>query len=101
MDTAWQRVEFQGGVRHGNGRKEHFAALVPELKVRDDNRRVLGRTLHFTMNDGAARAIEIRPLSETGFHLGTGLYPGFDGHWNGEWRGRHADLGLTEEASFL
>ena len=31
-------------------------------------------------------------LSATGFHLGAGLYFGFDGHWHGEWRGRsHVD----------
>lgn len=86
--TAWQRVEFQGGVEHPDGAKEHFAALVPDLKVRDDNRRVLGGTLRFTMGDGSARDIEIATVSDTGFHLGTGLYHGFDGHWHGEWRGR-------------
>jgi hypothetical protein len=84
---SWQRVEFQGGVEHANGRKEHFAALVPRLAVRDDNRRVERGTLHFTMPDGSARDIEINASSPTGFHLGTGLYHGFDGHWHGQWRG--------------
>jgi len=84
---TWQRVEFQGGVEHANGRKEQFAALVPRLAVRDDNRRVERGTLHFTMADGSARDIEITAVSATGFHLGTGLYHGFDGHWHGQWRG--------------
>ena len=27
-------------------------------------------------------------LGDTGFHLGAGLYHGFDGHYHGQWRGR-------------
>ncbi len=31
-------------------------------------------------------------VSDTGFHLGTGLYFGLDGHYHGEWRGEsHVD----------
>ena len=31
-------------------------------------------------------------VSDTGFHLGAGLYFGFDGHHHGEWRGElHVD----------
>ncbi len=41
---------------------------------------------------GRARDLTVTALSATGFHLGAGLYFGFDGHWHGEWRGaRHAD----------
>ena len=90
--TGWQRVEFQGGVEHPDGRKDHFAACVPELRVRDDNRRVEGGTLHFTTADGHARPVTIEAVSSTGFHLGAGLYHGFEGHWHGQWRGRlHVD----------
>ena len=90
--TGWQRVEFQGGVEHADGRKDHFAACVPELRVRDDNRRVLGGVLHFSTNDGTERPITIEAISDTGFHLGTGLYHGFDGQWHGQWRGeRHSE----------
>jgi hypothetical protein len=39
------------------------------------------------MPDGAERAYRVEPLSDTGFHLGTGLYGGFEGHFQGEWRG--------------
>ena len=84
---GWQRVELQGGIEHPDGRREPFAALVPEAEVRDDNRRLTGATLRFTMADGSARPITVTPLGDTGFHLGTGLYFGFDGHWHGEWRG--------------
>lgn len=86
--TGFQRVELQGGIEHPDGRKEHFSALHPELRFRDDNRRFETGTLHFTMADGSARPVHIAAASDTGFHLGTGLYHGFDGHWHGEWRGR-------------
>jgi len=33
------------------------------------------------------RQLDIEVLSDTGFHLGAGLYFGFDGHHHGEWRG--------------
>ena len=44
------------------------------------------------MEDGSTRTLEVEVVSDTGFHLGTGLYFGFDGHHHGEWRGElHAD----------
>jgi hypothetical protein len=84
----WERVELQGGVEHPDGRRESFTALVPQLEFRDDNRRFLGGRLRFTMEDGSDRELTLAPVSDTGFHLGTGLYHGFDGHWHGEWRGK-------------
>jgi hypothetical protein len=88
----WQRIELQGGFEHADGRREPYAALVPELSVDPVNRRVRGGVLHATMNDGTARDLTITALSATGFHLGAGLYFGFDGHWHGEWRGpTHVD----------
>ena len=43
--------------------------------------------LDCTMADGSARPLTVTALGDTGFHLGAGLYFGFDGHWHGEWRG--------------
>ena len=83
----WSRIEMQGGVEHPGGRREPFAALVPDVQVRDDNRRFEGGTLTMTMNDGSLRPLTITPVSDTGFHLGTGLYHGFDGMSHGQWRG--------------
>ena len=34
--------------------------------------------------------LEVEVVSDTGFHLGAGLYFGFDGHHHGEWRGELA-----------
>ena len=54
---------------------------------RDDNRRLRGAELDCTMADGSRGRSTVTALGDTGFHLGAGLYFGFDGHWHGEWRG--------------
>jgi hypothetical protein len=83
---------MQGGVEHADGRRESFVALVPDLAFRDDNRRFEGGTLTMTMADGSTRPLSLTAVSDTGFHLGTGLYHGFDGMHHGQWRGRlHVD----------
>jgi len=79
--------EFQGGIEHPDGRREPFLTVDADLAYRDDNRRLLGGTLHATLADGGVRHISVRPASDTGFHLGPGLYFGFDGHFHGQWRG--------------
>jgi hypothetical protein len=84
---GWQRVELQGGIEHPDGRREPLAALVVEPEVRDDNRRLKAATLRATMADGTNRPLMVTALGDTGFHLGAGLYFGFDGHWHGQWRG--------------
>ena len=86
---SFQRVELQGGIEHARAgaRTATFVALVPALTFRDDNRRLVGGALHFTMADGSERTLQVEPVSDTGFHLGAALYFGLDGHWPGEWRG--------------
>jgi hypothetical protein len=84
---GWQRIELQGGVEHPDGRREPFAALVVEPEVRDDTRRLRAAKLRATMADGSERPLTVTALGDTGFHLGAGLYFGFDGHWHGQWRG--------------
>ncbi len=89
---GWERLELQGGVEHPDGRREAFVAVLVEPTVRDDNRRLEKAQLSFTMADGSLRPITVTALGDTGFHLGTGLYFGLDGHWHGEWRGElHVD----------
>ncbi len=39
------------------------------------------------MGDGTTRTITLEVLGHTGFHLGTGLYFGWQGHHHGQWRG--------------
>jgi hypothetical protein len=86
--SNWDRVEIQGGVEHPNGRKESFVALVvKDLEVDRINRRFLRAELMFVMADGSERPLSLKAVSETGFHLGAGLYFGLDGQWHGQWRG--------------
>ena len=83
----WSRVELQGGVEHPDGRREPFVALVTDLEVDPDNRRFVRAGLRFSMADGSERPLQVEAVSDTGFHLGAGLYFGLDDHWHGQWRG--------------
>ena len=45
-----------------------------------------------TMEDGSVRPFQLEVPTDTGFHLGAGLYFGWQGHHHGEWRGElHVD----------
>ena len=92
--------EIWGLVEHPDGRVEHIAEIVPELSYDPSNRRLRGGRVHCTMADGATRTLEVEVVSDTGFHLGTGLYFGFDGHHHGEWRGPlHVDGERIDDCS--
>ena len=39
------------------------------------------------MADGSDRLLSAEAISDTGFHLGAGLYHGFDGKHHGSWLG--------------
>jgi len=43
--------------------------------------------LHFINQDDSVRTLEIEVLGRTGFHLGAGLYFGYQGYHHGSWRG--------------
>jgi hypothetical protein len=79
--------KVMGGVEHPDGRLERWADLTPELSFDPANRRLLGGKIMATTEDGTTRILEVEAVSDTGFHLGAGLYFGFDGHHHGEWRG--------------
>jgi hypothetical protein len=83
-----------GTVEHPDGRVERMATVAPELDFDPANRRLRGGRIACTMADGSARPLAIEVVSATGFHLGAGLYFGFDGHHHGEWRG---DLAVDGE----
>jgi hypothetical protein len=86
------RVSSQGGVEGPDGRREPFVAIVPELEFDAVNRRLLGGILRCTTADGSERPLTLTSLGDTGFHLGAGLYFGFDDQWHGQYRGRlHVD----------
>jgi hypothetical protein len=79
--------KVMGGVEHPDGRIERWTDLSPELSFDPANRRLLGGKIMATTEDGSTRILEIEAVSDTGFHLGAGLYFGFDGHHHGEFRG--------------
>jgi hypothetical protein len=90
--VGYEEQQFEGGVEYADGRVDVFTAVRPELQFDPVNRRVLGGTVHCTMTDGSARPLLVEAIGDTGFHLGAGLYFGFDGHHHGEWRGAiHVD----------
>jgi len=91
---------FYGGIERADGSRAPFVDLEPDLRYDPVNRRLLGGQLHFTMESGERRSLEVEVVSDTGFHLGTGLYFGFDGHHHGEWRGEsHQDGERIEDCS--
>ncbi len=90
---GFKHERFQGGFEYPDGSRETISSLQPEICFNPSNKRFLGGKFVFTMSEGSARALEVEPISDTGFHLGTGLYHGgLDGHYHGSWRGqRHLD----------
>lgn len=84
-----ESVTFEGTVEEADGRVEPLAAMRPALRFDPANRRLLGGVLHFVTVDARPRPVTVEPVSDTGFHLGLGLYFGLDGHHHGEWRGPH------------
>src|SRR3954453_15233773 len=90
--TGYDTKLTWGMVEHPDGRVERMTDIVPELAYHPVNRRMLGGRVHCTMADGSLRTLQVDVLGDTGFHLGSGLYFGFDGHHHGDWRGAlHVD----------
>ena len=79
--------KVMGGIEQADGRSESWTDLEPDLTFDPVNRRLLGGRVFATTADGSTRELSIEVVSDTGFHLGAGLYFGFDGHHHGEWRG--------------
>jgi hypothetical protein len=100
-----QPTYFSGFVNHPDGTQTPLQGLRDELKYDPVNRRLLGGKMTFDAGWGETRTVEIEPISDTGFHLGTGLYFGFKGQRHGQWLGqdhldgeRYADVAAPETA---
>jgi hypothetical protein len=97
---GFHQKQVSAAVEHPDGRVERIVDIVPELSFDPRNRRLRGGRLLCTMADGTPRPLEVEVVSETGFHLGAGLYFGFDGHHHGEWRGDlHVDGERIDDCS--
>lgn len=83
---------FSGFENRPDGTQVPLLGMQDELKYDPVNRRLLGGKLTFDCGWGQTRTLEIEPVSDTGFHLGAGLYFGFKGQRHGQWHGRqHID----------
>jgi len=84
---GFRHERFQGAFEHPDGHRQMISSLEPEIRFDPRNKRFLGGRFVFTMHDGSLRSLDVHPLSDTGFHLGTGLYHGgLDGKYHGSWR---------------
>ncbi|MDQ6697741.1 MAG: hypothetical protein M3Z46_09840 [Actinomycetota bacterium] len=88
--AGWSTGSARGAIELPDGRSKAFRDVIPSLEFRDDNRRLVGGTLRAVLPDESERTYRVDPVSATGFHLGAGLYGGFEGHHQGEWRGELA-----------
>jgi hypothetical protein len=84
---GYEHKVVMGGIEHPDGSFEPVTHIEPDLRYDPGNRRLLGGRVQLTMADGSRRRPDVDVVSDTGFHLGTGLYFGFDGHHHGGWRG--------------
>lgn len=90
--AGFDQKRVMSAVEHADGTREEIHGLVPNLQFNPNNRRLQGGTIEATMADGTRRPLHVEVLSDTGVHLGAGLYFGFDGHHHGEFRGElHVD----------
>jgi hypothetical protein len=94
------RNQAGGAIEHPDGRVEPIVDIEPDMAYDPVNRRLRGGSLACTMADGTSRTLQFDVVSDTGFHLGAGLYFGFDGHYHGEWRGElHVDGERIDDCS--
>jgi hypothetical protein len=78
---------FQGHLEYPDGSRQSFIGFEPKLNFNPVNRRLLGGEFRLKLPDGQIRVWRVRPIRQTGFHLGGGLYHGMDGKHHGQWRG--------------
>ncbi|WP_051194461.1 hypothetical protein [Nocardia jiangxiensis] len=78
---------FSGFVDYADGHQEPLHGAVDDLKYDPATRRLLGGTMTFDAGWGKTRTVEIAPVSDTGFHLGTAHYFGFKGERHGQGHG--------------
>jgi hypothetical protein len=84
---GFRHERIQGGYEHADGRREPLVGMSPHLRFDPVTLRLLGGEFRVRMADGSERLLTAEAVSDTGFHLGAGLYHGFDGKHHGSWMG--------------
>jgi hypothetical protein len=87
VGEGFETLHSQAEEQSSTGESHRFASLSQQLTFVDDNRRLTGGTITLVDTDGSTRPLHITPVSETGFHLGTGGYFGWKGRALGQWVG--------------
>jgi hypothetical protein len=107
---GWSTGSARGGIERSDGRTQPFRDVIPDLRFRDDNRRLLGGTIRGVHTDGehitgcdtvdVARRIHqhrdcivrVEDLDDGSTGVGT---------LQSMATGPHPEMGLTAEASFI
>jgi hypothetical protein len=84
---GFAELRAQGEEVRADGTTTQYAEVEQALEFRDDNRRLIGGTITLRDAEGAERPVTVTPVSDTGFHLGTGGYFGWNGRMLGQWAG--------------
>jgi len=74
-------------IEQADGSVEHIVDVEQDFTYDTANRRLKGGRIIATMSDSSTRIFTVEALGDTGFHLGAGLYFGWNDHHHGEWRG--------------
>lgn len=79
--------KLQGNKEFQNLPAVQISSMKPHLKFNPHNFRLLNGHFEIDFTDGSTSKLNFKKISDTGFHLGAGLYLGFDGKHHGSWRG--------------
>lgn len=100
QDTSRSKIYLSGHLNETDGTQTRAWRVRPELRFDQATRRLIGGTVTFDLESDERRVLEIEPMSDTGFHLGTALYMDFRGNHHGSWRGRsHLDGEYIEDCT--
>jgi hypothetical protein len=84
---GFESTRCQAEQQDESGGSHRFASLEQDFHFRDDNRRFAHGTITLIDNDGTKRPLSISAAGDTGFHLGTGGYYGWNDWVLGQWVG--------------
>jgi len=94
--SSWKYLsahQNEAGARPGEIRQTEIVEMTPNVRFDPKTRRFLGGTYAIALATGERRTIEVTPVGDTAFHLRTGEYEGWKGHYHGSWRGDYHEDG--------